>query len=179
MLVQPLDDRHDRKNFDCGDADLNGWLKQTARQHKEKGISSTFVSVANETGVEILGFYAISLAELMNTNLPVQYGKLLPAKVPVFRLVRLAIALGHQGKGIGEFKLFDAIDRANRISGEVGGIGLVANAKHSAVDFYQRYGFEQMMDPSPKSVFTVLTRPPRSPAAGGVTSVHCVSCLIP
>ena len=152
MLVQPLNDRHDRKNFDCGDADLNGWLKQTARQHKEKGISSTFVSVANETGIEILGFYAISLVELVNTNLPAQYGKRLPAKVPVFRLGRLATALGHQGKGIGEFMLFDAIERATRISGEVGGIGLVVNAKHSAVDFYQRYGFEQMVD-HPQNLF--------------------------
>lgn len=152
MLVLPLDDRHDRKRFDCGDADLNGWLKETARQHKEKGVSSTFVSVADETSAEILGFYAISLAELANSNLPAQYAKRLPVRVPVFRLGRLATASGHQGKGIGEFMLFDAIDRATRISGEVGGIGLVVNAKHSAVDFYQRYGFEQMAD-HPQNLF--------------------------
>ena len=52
MLVLPLNNKHDRKGFDCGDAHLNGWLKQTARQHKEKGISSTFVSVTDETSVE-------------------------------------------------------------------------------------------------------------------------------
>jgi GNAT superfamily N-acetyltransferase len=152
MLVLPLNDSHNRKNFDCGDADLNGWLKQTARQHKENGVSSTFVSVANETSVEILGLYAISLAELVNANLPEQYGKRLPDKVPVFRLGRLATALVHRGKGIGEFLLFDAIDRATRVAGEVGGIGLVANAKLSAVDFYQRYGFEPMAD-HPQNLF--------------------------
>ena len=101
MLVLPLNDRHDRKSFDYGDVDLNGWLKQTARQHKEKGVSSTFVSVTSETSVEILGFYAISLAELVNAELPAQYGKRLPNKVPVFRLGRLATALGHQGKALG------------------------------------------------------------------------------
>ena len=69
MLVLPLNNKHDRKGFDCGDAHLNGWLKQTARQHKEKGISSTFVSVTDETSVEILGFYAISLAELLSSTL--------------------------------------------------------------------------------------------------------------
>lgn len=37
MLVLPLNDRHDRKSFDCGDVDLDGWLKQTTRQHKELG----------------------------------------------------------------------------------------------------------------------------------------------
>lgn len=106
MLVLPLNDRHDKRSFDCGDVNLNGWLKQTAKQHKEKGVSSTFVSVTGETSVEILGFYAISLAELVNAELPTQYGKRLPNKVPVFRLGRLATALGHQGKGIGEFMLF-------------------------------------------------------------------------
>jgi len=152
MLVLPLNDRHDRKGFDCGDADLNGWLHQTARQHKEKGVSSTFVAVADGTSTEVLGFYAISLAELVNAELPARYRNRLPNKVPVFRLGRLAIAMQHQRKGFGEHLLFDAIDRATRIAKEVGGIGLVVNAKHSAIDFYQRYGFEQMAD-HPQNLF--------------------------
>lgn len=77
MLILPINDRHDRIKFDCGDEDLNCWLKHTARQHKEKGISSTFVSVANETtSSEILGFYVINLAELVNANLPAIQGAL-------------------------------------------------------------------------------------------------------
>lgn len=152
MLVLPLDDRHDRKSFDCGDANLNIWLKQTAKQHKEKGVSSTFVTVPHGTSVEILGFYAISLAELVNANLPAQHGKRLPTRVPVFRLGRLATAIGHQGKRIGEFMLFDAIARTTRIADEIGGVGLAVNAKPSAVDFYRRYGFEQMAD-HPQNLF--------------------------
>ena len=152
MLVLPLDDSHDRKNFDCGDASLNDWLKQTARQHKEKGISSTFAAVDNEASVEILGFYAISVAELVNADLPAQFRKRLPTRVPVFRLGRLATALSHQGKHIGEFMLFDAITRTTRIANEIGGIGLVVNAKPTAVNFYQHYGFEQMAD-HPQNLF--------------------------
>lgn len=155
MLVLSLNDRHDRKGFDCGDTDLNSWLKQTARQHREKGVSSTFVAVADEESTEILGFYAISFAELVNADLPAQYRKRLPSKVPVFRLGRLATALQHQRKGIGEYLLFDAIERVTRIVKEIGGIGLVVNAKSSAVDFYQRYGFEQMAD-HPQNLFLPL-----------------------
>ncbi len=146
MLVLPLNDRHDRKGFDCGDADLNAWLSQTARQHKEKGVSSTFVAVAEETSMAVLGFYAISMAELVNAGLPAHYRKRLPNRVPVFRLERLATAMQHRRQGIGEHLLFDAIDRVTRIAKEVGGIGLVVNAKRSSVDFYQKYGFEQMAD---------------------------------
>lgn len=155
MLVQPLNDGHDRKGFDCGNVELNDWLSQTAKQHKEKGVSSTFVAVADETSAEVLGFYAISLAELVNADLPAQYRKRLPTKVPVFRLGRLATAKRLQGKGIGEHMLFDAIDRVTRIAQEVGGIGLVVNAKPIAVDFYKRYGFEQIAD-HPQNLFLPL-----------------------
>ncbi|HJV26063.1 MAG TPA: hypothetical protein VJ673_10250 [Aromatoleum sp.] len=118
-----------------GTAELNSWFAQVARQHKEKGVSSTFVAVADEASSEVLGFYAVSLAELVNTELPAQYRKRVPTKVRVFRLGRLATAKGHGGKGIGEHMLLDAIDRVTRIAHEVGGIGLVVNAKSSAVDF--------------------------------------------
>lgn len=155
MLVLPLNDGHDRKGFDCDDVELNDWLSQTARQHKEKGVSSTFVAVADEASAEVLGFYAISLAELVNADLPAQYRKRLPTKVPVFRLGRLATAKRHQGNGIGEYMLFDAIDRVTRIAREVGGVGLVVNAKPNAVNFYKSYGFEQIAD-HPQNLFLTL-----------------------
>jgi hypothetical protein len=84
MLVLPLNDRHDRKGFDCGDGDLNAWLSQTARQHKEKGISSNFVAVAEETSLEVLGFYAISVSELVNADLPAQYRNAYRTRFPCF-----------------------------------------------------------------------------------------------
>jgi predicted GNAT family N-acyltransferase len=58
----------------------------------------------------------------------------------------LATSKTQQGKGVGEFMLFDAIDRVTRIASEVDGVGLAVNAKPPAVDFYKRYGFEPMAD---------------------------------
>jgi len=149
MLVLPLNDGHDRQGFDCGDADLNRWLHQTARQHKEKGVSSTFVAVTVPSSPDVLGYYAVSLAELVSPDLPAQHRKRLPLKVPAFRLGRLA------GQGIGEHLLFDAIDRVTRIASDVGGVGLVVNAKSGAVEFYRRYGFEPMAD-HPLNLFLPL-----------------------
>jgi GNAT superfamily N-acetyltransferase len=155
MLILPLNNGHDRKGFDCGDADLNRWLAQVAKQHKDKGVSSTFVAVGEPTGAQVLGFYALSLAELINADLPLTHRKRLPAKVPVYRLGRLATAKAHQGQRIGEFLLFDAIDRVTRIAQEVSGAGLVVNAKPGAVAFYQQYGFEPMAD-HPQHLFLPL-----------------------
>lgn len=146
MIFLPLNSRHDRKGFDCGDDDLNRWFSQVARQHKDRGVSSTFVAATDNKSVEILGYYAITVAELMNVDLPEQYRKRLPDKVPVFRLGRLAVSVRYKGQRIDESLLFDAIDRITRISQEVGDVGIVVNAKPSAIDFYKQYGFEQMSD---------------------------------
>lgn len=152
MLVLPLSKWHDRSGVDCGDTQLNVWFSQVAKQHKEKGVSSTFVVAASETSPNVMGFYAINMAELVNDDLSEKSRKRLPSKVPVFRLGRLATSIGHQRKGIGEFMLFDAIDRVSRIATEVGGVGLVVDAKPTAVDFYRRYGFEPMAD-HPRHLF--------------------------
>lgn len=155
MRVLPLAKWHDRSQFDCGDAQLNDWLKQVAQQHKDKGVSSTFVLASTPSSPEILGYYAISMAELVNGDLPAQARKRLPARVPVFRLGRLATHQSQQGRGLGEFMLFDAIDRVSRVAGEVGGVGLVVNAKPSALPFYQQYGFETMAD-HPLNLFLAI-----------------------
>lgn len=78
---------------------------------QKKGISSTFVAVNEKASTDVLGFYAVSMAELVNSNLPIEYSKKMPLKTPVFRLGRLAIDKNHQGNGLGEFLLFDAIDK--------------------------------------------------------------------
>lgn len=102
-----------------------------------------------------MGYYAVSMVELVNPDVPAQHRKRLPLRVPVFRLGRLATSIHHRGLGIGAHLLFDAIDRVTRIAGDVGGVGLVVNAKPGAVEFYRRYGFEQMAD-HPLNLFLPL-----------------------
>ena len=51
-------------------------------------------------------------------------------KIPFMEIAMLAQT------GIGALMFVDAIDRVTRIASEVGGIGLVVNAKPPAVDFY-------------------------------------------
>lgn len=61
MVFLPLNIRHDRKGFDCGDGDLNKWFAQEARQYNEKKVSSIFVAVAEESSTEVLGFKVTDL----------------------------------------------------------------------------------------------------------------------
>jgi GNAT superfamily N-acetyltransferase len=138
---------HDRAGFDCGSRELNGWLKQIARQHQDKGLSKTFVAIREELPTCICGYYALTLTELENRHLPKAWRKKLPRRIPGVRLGRLAVDKKYQRKGLGELLLVDAMIRAQRIYSEAGGIGLFVDAvDEQAADYYRRFGFDASPD---------------------------------
>lgn len=147
MQLLPLTGSHDRQGFDCGRPELNGWLRQVASQHQEKGLSRTFVATREEQPARICGYYALTLAELENNHLPEAWRKKLPRRIPGVRLGRLAVDREYQGKGLGELLLVDALVRAQRIYTEAGGIGLFVDAMDEvAAAYYRRFGFEAAPD---------------------------------
>ena len=75
MRIEILTRSHNRQGFDCGNADLNRYLRDTARQHSEKGISRTFVLVDEENSSEILGFFTLASREILVEKLPEKYAK--------------------------------------------------------------------------------------------------------
>lgn len=142
MQLLPLTGNHDRQGFDCGRQELNDWLRQVARQHQDKGLSRTFVATLNEAPDCICGYYALTLAELENRNLPEAWRKKMPRRIPGVKLGRLAVDKKFQGKGLGDLLLVDALTRAQRIYQEAGGIGLFVDAIDAqAAGYYQRFGF--------------------------------------
>lgn len=142
MEVLPLTGVHDRRLFDCGRAELNDWLARVARQHQEKGLSRTYVAVNQASPAIILGYYALTLADIDSAELPATARKKFPRRIPGIRLGRLAISLACQGKRLGELLLVDAMERARRVSVEAGGVGLFIDAiDEHAAGFYRRFGF--------------------------------------
>lgn len=146
MQILPLTGSHDRQGFDCGRAELNDWLRCIARQHQDKGLSKTFVAIREEAPTLICGFYALTVAELDNSQLSEAYRRKLPARIPAVRLGRLAVDLRFQRKGLGDLLLVDAISRARRVQQDAGVAGLFVDAiDQEAAGFYRRLGFS----PSP------------------------------
>lgn len=147
MQIIPLTGDHDRQRFDCGREELNDWLRKVARQHQDKGLSKTFVAIDEAQPTQICAYYALTLAELENRNLPDAWRKKLPRRIPGIRLGRLAIDQRFQNKGLGELLLIDALTRARRIYTEAGGIGLFVDAiDQNAAGYYLRFGFEVSPD---------------------------------
>lgn len=152
---QPLSGHHDRVSFDCGEAALNEWLKNSASQHEKRALARTFVAVPRNVEVwhdagflwvrddTVLGFFALSSAQVENADLPAASGKRLPRSVPVSRLGRLAVDARLQRQGFGETLLMEAMARTLIAAEQIGVSGMFVDAKSdAAAAFYSKYGFE-------------------------------------
>ena len=139
--IEPLSAVHNRRNFSCGEPALDEYLRRFARQHAESNISRSYVAAQEEL---IAGYYSLTMSAIRRDQLPEQYQKRFPNyPVPVTRLARLGIDERQQGKGLGKLLLLDALYRCYRLSGEIGSVGVVVDAKHArAQSFYQQFNFE-------------------------------------
>lgn len=148
IRVTPLEAAHDVNGFDCGNNDLNVFLRMTAGQHQRKLISKTYVLVDDQAPSKVIGFYTLAVRKMVpRDNLPPEMAAKLPREVPAFTLGRLAIRTDLKGQHHGEYLLFHAIHRAARVAGEIGGYALFVDAKDEAgANFYKRYGFTPFPD---------------------------------
>ena len=145
--IELLAKSHDRDGFDCGSEPLNLFLKQTARQHEERGISRTFVLVAEDAAAPkpILGFFSLNICQIKSESLTPADAKKLPRNVSGVRLGRLAVAKTCQRQGIGETLLIAAMGKFIEIFNTAGGIGLFVEAKdQDAKRYYEQFGFVPM-----------------------------------
>nr|WP_242470801.1 GNAT family N-acetyltransferase [Thiocystis violacea] len=78
-----------------------------------------------------MGFYSLAMAAILKDQLPAAYATRFPRfPLPVARLACLAVDRPHQGQGLGELLLMDALERCARLAVE---IGMIVDAKHERV----------------------------------------------
>jgi ribosomal protein S18 acetylase RimI-like enzyme len=145
--IERLAKSHHRDGFDCGSEPLNLFVKHTARQHAERGISRTFVLVDENAAVpkSILGFFSLNICQIKSESLAPEEAKKLPRDVSGVRLGRLAVAKSCQRQGLGKILLAAAMGKFMEIFNTAGGIGLFVDAKdQEAKNYYERFGFVPM-----------------------------------
>lgn len=148
IRVTPLESRHEVNAFDCGNDDLNEFLRATAGQHQRKFISKTYVLADDDAPNEVMGFYTLAVRKMVPKEvLPAEMARKLPREVPGFSLARLAVRSDLKGLHHGEYLLVHAMDRAARVATEIGGYALFVDAKDGAsANFYRKYGFIPLPD---------------------------------
>ena len=108
-------------------------------------VSQVFVAVGDTPG-QVLGYYSLSATRVERSELPPASAKRLPHyPVPAALLGRLAVDHRHQGRGLGELLLLDAIRRTLWASSAMAVYAIVVDAKNErAGAFYQAYGFRPL-----------------------------------
>lgn len=107
-----------------------------------KGTARTFQAISDTDGQGIPGYYSLSIATLSYAETPAIIKRGLSHQaVPMFRLCRLAVDRHCQKQGIGGQLLLAAGRRCLHAANQVGGIGLLIDAKSPDIaNWYACYG---------------------------------------
>ena len=141
--IAPLEKAHDRKSFDCGNDELNHYLRVQARQDAAKRVAAPFVFTQSDSPA-VLGFYTLSSSIILVDELPPDLMKHLPryGQLPVTLLGRLAVDRSVRGQGVGEFLLVDALRRSLEVAQQIAAMAVIVEAKDQrAESFYRHFDF--------------------------------------
>lgn len=142
--IEKLQRTHAVDSFDCGQDNLNRYLKQYALMSQRADGAKTYVGLCDET---IIGYYTLVVGNVAYEDAAERLTKGLSRDpVPVMLLARLATNLTWQGKGVGAALLRDAMQRTIQVSEIAGLRAFLVHAKDDkAKQFYEHFNFS----PSP------------------------------
>lgn len=134
--------------FDCGQAALNQFLQRYALINQKANSAQTYVCCRKEV---VVGFYSLAVGSVDPETAPSRVMKgLARYPVPVMLLARLAVDKEHQGKGLGQALLKDALLRTAQAADIAGIRCLLVHAKDDAARrWYESWEFE----PSPTDAY--------------------------
>ena len=130
--------------FDCGQVALNQFLQRHALVNQKANSAQTYVCCHADA---VVGFYSLAVGSVAPQAAPERVIKgLARHPVPVMILARLAVDSTHQGKGLGQALLRDALLRTAQAADIAGIRCLLVHAKDdTARQWYASWEFE----PSP------------------------------
>ncbi len=148
-LTVPLESKHNRDNFSCGNNLLDNYFWRQVKQDVKRKLSACFVLTDKESN-RIKGYYTLSGNSISNELIPDFFKKKLPksySAIPTILLGRLAIDKKFQGQGIGKILLIDSLKRCFEISDSIGAFAVIVDPlDNDAERFYNKFGFIKLPD---------------------------------
>ena len=138
--IEKLRRDHPIDAFDCGQEDLNQWLRKHALQNQGAGAAQTYVGMVGEV---VVGYYSLAVGQIEYNDAPERLRKgLARHPVPIMLLARLAVDKNWQKKGVGRALLRDAVLRTMQAADIAGIRALAVHAKdEQARRYYEQFDF--------------------------------------
>ncbi|MBF0373555.1 MAG: GNAT family N-acetyltransferase, partial [Alphaproteobacteria bacterium] len=146
---EPLAPCHDRTAFRCGDDSLDRYVREQAGQDGRRGTARIFVDVACDQPERVLGFFTLSAAAVVPSDLPPEMERRLPRHpIPAALVGRLAIDRSVSRRGLGSVLLADAVKKTKFAAATVAmSVIVVDPIDETARAFYAAFGFRSLLGP--------------------------------
>ena len=136
---------HDTKSFDCGDDDLNDFVRSDCHQYREQWLSHTLLAKLRTDG-RIVGFITLLSDSIVLETSEKKYLFDFHKKVyhfPALKIGRLGVQKDIQRQGVGEALLTYTVGVATRMNNglRVGCRFITVDAYPESVPWYQKNGF--------------------------------------
>lgn len=143
---QPFDlNRHDAREFSCGEPSLDRWLAEHAASANARGTARTWVWVDERH--RVVGYYALAAHTVARAEIPTVIGRGGPAEIPAVLLAKLALSRHLRGRGLGAVLVADALERVLAATRTVAARVVVVDALAEPVaQFYETLGFRRIPD---------------------------------
>lgn len=150
IIYRRLDEQDSIKSFDCGDEDLNDFIKNDAPLYYKARLSTSYVLEDQSTG-ETIGYFSLAHDRISLTDFPSNssynrfrkqffaQGKMFKS-YPAIKICRLATNLNYRGKGIGKM-IINMIIASYQQDNKAGCRFVTVDAYNSALPFYYNQGF--------------------------------------
>lgn len=138
--IEKLRREHVLDDFDCGQPQLNEWLKRHALQNQGANAAQTYVGLVNDS---IVGYYSLAVGQVEHAGASERLRKgLARHPVPIMLLARLAVHKDWQRKGVGRALLRDAALRTLQAAHIAGIRAFAVHAKdEQAKRYYEQFDF--------------------------------------
>ena len=148
FITAPLETKHKKSEFTCGNTYLDNYIQKQAKQDIKRKLSACFILSDDHDNIK--GYYTLSNAGIPRNVIPEEISKKLPRaynSLPVTLLGRLAISEKNKGQGLGKLLLIDALKRSFEASKAIGSMAVIVDPiGENAVEFYSKFGFIMLPD---------------------------------
>jgi GNAT superfamily N-acetyltransferase len=150
----PLEQNHNRREFDCGEEALNDYIRRYARQSQDNDAARVFVVLDDN---KVVGFYTISSLAVSSGEVPRDLAKGMPSQIPAVLIGRFAVDKAYQSIGIGRALLRDAFHRIANVSEDIGIKAVIVDAKTPEVRrwYIEQVGFHPFEEGSSRLYLTL------------------------